>query len=285
MKRRIRLFHTFLTIILIITCTAICLSVRPVTHSAGETTQPAFPDNPVTPVFSLSPTADAVPVNVDLSAEINAAVTHTYGQSYLGRDLTAYIFNPNGDKTILLIFAVHAFEGGSFRDGMALTACAQQLRAYYTLHPEDLNDWRLVLVPCANPDGLYEGVNELYGGAGAFGRCTYDHVDINRDWHSFQAAETRALRDLMNNYPPDICIDFHGWLDTAIGDPEYAEIFQQELGLSDRLPDQYGSTNGYMIGYTYYTLGARSVLVEFKQQHAADSSRVCSALRKILQKR
>ena len=135
---------------------------------------------------------------------------------------------------------------------------------YYADHPEELKNMRLIVIPCLNPDGVIAGVNELYTGNSAFGRNAANHVDLNRDFNTFNGYESRAIRSLMAKYNPDILCDFHGWLNTSIGTPAMTNIFSDTLGLSRKQPNQYGDRYGYLIGYSYKTYGAASLLVEYK---------------------
>ncbi len=97
-----------------------------------------------------------------------------YGKSVMGRDLEAYIINGVGynDRTIFCNFTVHGFEDFYFRDGQVLTKAANDLIEYIAQNPHLLRNCRIVIVPCANPDGAIEGVNNYRTGSDAFGRNT-----------------------------------------------------------------------------------------------------------------
>ena len=100
-------------------------------------------------------------------------------------------------KTLFIDFAIHGFEDDYARDGRRLTTIANHLIAHFASHPEELGNYRLVIVPCANPDGAIAGKNAQRSGKNAFGRRTAAHIDINRDFGPFKGKETRALRDFI----------------------------------------------------------------------------------------
>ena len=195
-----------------------------------------------------------------------------YGQSERGRDLVCYTFTPKTyNRTVLLNFAIHGFEDDYDHDGQLLVNAANSLIDYYNTS-DDLHDCRLMIIPCANPDGVIDGVTN-----NGFGRCNANGVDLNRDFdanytsyssarnytpYAFSAAESRALRDLCLEYDPDVVCDMHGWLDTTIGDAELAEVFYQELGLSHQVGFTSSNCRGYFANWVHQQ-GALGLLVEF----------------------
>lgn len=200
-----------------------------------------------------------------------------FGYSYQGRPLEAYIITPtNGryNKTYYCNFAIHGFEGESYRDGKYLVAEGNRVVEYYANHPSELKDMRLIVIPCLNPDGVIAGTNELYTGSSSFGRNTANHVDLNRDFNTFNGYESRAIRSLMQKYRPNILCDFHGWLDTSIGNPNMVNIFSDTLGLSRKQPNRYGESYGYLMGYSYKTYGAASLLVEYRNSNISHTNTV-----------
>lgn len=194
-----------------------------------------------------------------------------YGQSEMGRDLVCTILEPRQyRRTILTIFAIHGFEDWYDRDGQELVDAANQLIDHFK-GGDDLADSRLMIIAPANPDGLYEGTTK-----DGFGRCNANGVDLNRDFdaahtpmtnarnytpYPFSAAESRALRDLVNEYNPDIVLDCHGWEDCTIGDGELARVFNEEMGLRHKKSFS-DNAHGYF-SYWAHKQGALSLLVEF----------------------
>lgn len=220
----------------------------------------------------------------NLTPDGNTNITKiVYGQSALGRNLEAFLISGNGDnsKTIFLNFEVHGFEDEFAKDGQLLVDLAYSLIEYYSNNPENLKNYQMIIVPSANPDGLIDGQNNYRASTtDAFGRCTANGIDMNRDFRegSFRAIESQKLRDLMNDYPMNIHIDFHGWEDSVIGNPTIVKTFRSEVGLTADKSNQYGTTQGYLIGYTKNTYGANSALVEFKNSKSIDITKVENAL-------
>lgn len=165
-----------------------------------------------------------------------------YGTSVNGRDLTCYVLTDGEEysRTLLLNFAIHGYEDAYDADGQVLVDFAERLIGHYS-RQTTLHGCRLIVVPCANPDGLLDG-NTSYG----FGRCNADGIDLNRDFDAghypfqnarnytpapFSGVESRALRDLYWAYQPDVVIDFHGWYNEVYGGSATARKVSELLGL------------------------------------------------------
>ena len=190
---------------------------------------------------------------------------YIYGYSYQNRPLEAYIINgDNYKKTLFIDFAIHGFEDDSYRDGKYLTDEGNKLVAYYAKYFAQLKDYRLVVVPCANPDGVIAGKNNLRACSTAFGRCTANHVDMNRDFLAKRAKETRALIKVIDRYKPDVYLNAHGWLDETLGTASLCSIVNDALGLSKSLNGVYAYWDGYAIGYVRDTYGIPCCLIEYK---------------------
>lgn len=239
-----------------------------------------------TPVQSVT-TGNCLYINTR-AAEASFTYSHvtkeTFGYSYQGRQLEAYIITPsNGryNKTMVLNFAMHGFEGESYRDGRYLVEEGNSVVEYFARNPGELKNVRLIVIPCLNPDGVIAGTNELYTGSNSFGRNTANHVDLNRDFNSFKGQESRAMRSLLSKYNPDVFCDFHGWLNTTLGTPKMCDIFSDTLGLSRKQPNSYGVQNGYMIGYVHNTYGAAVALVEYRNS-SINHTRTVNAICKVI---
>ena len=209
------------------------------------------------------------------TAEGVTCTSFVYGTSERGRDLVCYeIAGATYDRTILLNFAIHGFEDDYDHDGQVLSDAAHTLIETYrasTLVEE--NNCRLLIIPCANPDGLLDGTTN-----NGFGRCNAKGIDLNRDFdanyqsnttsaryytpYAFSAAESRALRDLCLAEDPDVVLDMHGWLNTTIGDAELAEVFFAKMGLAHQVGFTSTNCQGYFANWAHQQ-GALALLVEF----------------------
>ena len=138
----------------------------------------------------------------------------SYGTSVRGQDLVCHKISPlttNGRKA-LLNFEVHGFEDAWYRDGYALIAIANRVRNYYLTNPAALKGWTIYLNPSANPDGVMYGTNNARETSPpAFGRCTANGRDINRNFSLNTSTEQLKLATLVTNVAPTIILDFHGW--------------------------------------------------------------------------
>jgi hypothetical protein len=218
-----------------------------------------------------------VEVKTDLPSPIvtekNSYYTKNFGKTENGRDLIAHIFEPkNFNNTILLNFAIHGFEDAYPQDGQVLVDAATFLMDHYSDNIESLKSTRLIIVPCANPDGLMDGTTN-----NGFGRCNANGVDLNRDFDAnhivltdernktlepFSASESRALRDLVLSEKPNVVIDFHGWLNYTIGDGNIAQVFADKVGLQHKT-EFNENCNGYF-SYWASLQNADALLVEFE---------------------
>ena len=212
---------------------------------------------------------------------------YVYGYSEMGQPLEAFIINGNGanDKIIFMDFAVHGFEDEYDNDGEVLVELGYSLVEYYSEHPEDLGDYRMVIVPCANPDGVTYGVNDHRAEDGdAFGRCTYAGIDINRDFKEgyFKAVESRALKGLMDEYPPSVYLNFHGWENSVLGDPDLIDILVPGLDINRGNPNWYRADDGFIMGFTKEYYGAKSALVEFANSNSVSDAQVINALNEVI---
>lgn len=201
--------------------------------------------------------------------------TFVYGQSVNGRDLVCHSIADAGyDKTLVLNFEIHGFEDKYDHDGQVLVDTANTLIQHYKSQ-NSLNKTRLLIIPSANPDGLIDGTTN-----NGFGRCNANGIDLNRDFdanyasysaarnytpYAFSAPESRALRDLCLNNSPDVVIDFHGWLDTTIGDKELADVFYDEMGLAHQVGFTSSNCRGYFANWAHQN-GALGLLVEFTDE-------------------
>ena len=208
-----------------------------------------------------------------------------YGTTVLGRPLEAYVIKAKkseNSRVLFADFACHGFEDSYYRDGKVLVKIGNDVVEYYAKNTAKLGKYTMVIVPCANPDGTIAGRNNQRACSTAFGRCTAAHVDMNRDFAAFRGKESRALRDLMKNYPPRVYLNFHGWLNTSIGTPWLARLSTNTLGFG-RVQTNWNAY-GYIIRHVKFKYGASVCLVEYRSPSSAKraSGRTETFLNKIM---
>ncbi|MDE6110672.1 MAG: Ig-like domain-containing protein [Eubacterium sp.] len=226
-------------------------------------------------------------VATQVSYDYNNVTKYVFGKTYQGRNLEAYIITPtNGNykKTYVMTFAIHGFEDSYSRDGKVLVEEGNKLVKYYAENPGNLGNFRLVIVPCLNPDGTIAGTNNKRACSTAFGRCTANHIDMNRDFMSgaFKATETKAMVNLLKQYRPDVFTDFHGWLNGTYGSSDLGKIFGNTLRLSDRNDGKYGATLGYIEGYVHSTYNCPSALVEYTSPGKVNHQNTYTAINRVI---
>ncbi len=213
-----------------------------------------------------------------------AFVEQEYGYSGNNRPLTCCrISNNNTDiqRKILCVFAIHGFEDAFYQDGRLLVDIASDVIEYFKKYPGDLGNYELLVVPCANPDGVNEGWT-----CNGPGRCQLSQgIDINMDFDyhfkvrenprnqtgeaPFTSPESRALRDLVLSENPDIIIDFHGWVNSAAGDPELCAVFCEGMGLSHETVEE-AIYPGFFSGWALDQ--GKAVLVEFPDPFSGEGA-------------
>ena len=176
----------------------------------------------------------------------------TYGSSESGRPLICYaIGEESAPQSLLMIFGVHGFEDHFDHDGEVLRQIAGQVIQHYAENADSLQNFRLYIVPSANPDGLIDGNTQ-----DGFGRCNAKGLDINRDFpigwkkrtearnktgnQPFSTAEARAIRDLVESIQPDYAMDIHGWISASYGEGKMAKTFARPFGFSVKIPKSGG---------------------------------------------
>lgn len=138
-------------------------------------------------------------------AEASRAARLVAGNSVEGREIP-YSVHGSGPLTILLLASIHG-------DEEAGTPLLERLQRELETgqHPELLEGRRLVILPCANPDGL-----------AADRRQNSNGVDLNRNFPSrnfrsqrtggrqpLSEPESRALLGLIERYGPTRAMSFH----------------------------------------------------------------------------
>ena len=220
-----------------------------------------------------------------ISHEYSNVKKEIFGKSVQGRNLEAFIITPSNGKytkTFFMTFAIHGFEDSYSRDGQLLTAEGNKLVEYYAKNPKMLKNFRLVIIPCLNPDGTIAGVNNQRACSTAFGRCTANHIDMNRDFISFYALESRYLKDFLNKYKPDVFTDFHGWFNEVLGTGKLCDIYGKNMKLATKKVDRFGKESGYLHGYVNKTYGCPSALLEYKSPNQLDHKQTYTAINEII---
>lgn len=209
-----------------------------------------------------------------------------YGYSVQGKPLEAYVIQNiktgKYNKTLFMDFAVHGFEDAYFRDGHVLVNEANKLINYFVFHSDKLTNYRLVIVPCANPDGTIAGKNNNRASSNAFGRCTARHIDMNRDFKSFKATESRALRNCLQKMRPNVYLNMHGWLNETLGTAKLNSLINRVQSFPVQ-KNIYVADEGYIIGWVHNQFNIPCSLVEYKSPNKVFLSRDVNMIVTIIQ--
>ena len=231
---------------------------------------------------------NALSLNVNsaqLALDRSNVVRQVYGKSVNGRPLEAYIITNiktgTYKKTLFMDFAVHGFEDWYARDAKALANEANRIIQYYANHSELLGNYRLVIIPCANPDGTIAGKNNLRACRQAYGRCTARHVDMNRDFGPFRAVESRYLKNYIVKCAPNVYMNMHGWLNETLGTPRLSKIINKAQGFS-KFINSYGARDHYIIAWVHQRLKIPTSLVEYKAPNKLSLTRDVNMINAII---
>lgn len=141
-----------------------------------------------------------------MSSKINA-VPEKFGQSVLGRPLTAYVLG-SGTNTTMIFGDFHGNE-------RSVPGVVTDLLQYLKQHPEKWASCKVILIPYANPDGWAAGT-----------RMNAHRVDINRNFsgtwkavgrvarynpgpHAESEPETTAIEWLVKEHKPTKIVSIH----------------------------------------------------------------------------
>lgn len=185
-----------------------------------------------------------------------SAERFVFGQSEMGRNLECVRIG-DGEKRMLVTFALHGFEDHSFRDGAYLVEIAENLIAHYEANPDRLGDYTLYVAPCVNPDGVAEGQSK-----DGFGRLNANGLDINRDFPEgwkrmttpryrtgdapFATVEARAVQSLADQIQPHAAVDVHGWINRVYGHKELSQCFMNAFGFKHHKYNSGGKLSQWM---------------------------------------
>lgn len=222
------------------------------------------------------------------------------GKSGLGNEIYLYTYG-EGENVLFLTFGIHGWEDGFAADGRAHAFTAFRLMdGISALSPED---WRVYIIPLANPDGLIHG-NDNHG----TGRCTammFDRgwhlveggVDINRCfpalWEKYyygrnqngdmplacpEAVVIASLMEEVRGAGRNVFIDVHGWTEQTITAAPWNGVHL--LFVWEFYSNTWANLNtaeGYAATYAN-SLGYEACLFEFPYRHSSLSSFISSRL-------
>lgn len=213
-----------------------------------------------------------------------------YGRSGCGRPLYAYAFG-SGSRVMVLTFAMHGYEDAFPADGGALVLTAGRLMDVLAASEGALTaaNWTVWVLPCLNPDGLFDGSSN-----NGPGRCTVaslnpdgtegmSGVDLNRcfpeQWEKQHTArnangdaplacsEAVAVAEFLQTVFCDeqsVCIDVHGWYGQTItsDSPEDWLFCAFRTEFPDNTWADCRNGSGYLTAYAA-SLGYDACLFEF----------------------
>ena len=202
-----------------------------------------------------------VPVTEKSVVEESGTV-RSIGSSVEGRSIDAYTYGA-GDMTLVFVGGIH---GGYEWNSVML---AYELIDHLETYPEVLApNLKVVVIPSANPDGLYTVVEkegrftraDVIAGDHSSGRFNANGVDLNRNfdckwqpqatWRgntvgagtaAFSEPEARALRDFFQEERPAAAIFFHSQANAVYASECEAGILPETMAVMNT----YANAAGY----------------------------------------
>ena len=145
----------------------------------------------------------------DISARFGGVEWREIGESEEGRPIFAAMTTPDASRYLLFIGRQHPPEVPGALMFTAFSEALLDARERACANPGAdacafFRQHNLVLIPNLNPDGVAKGHWRHNAGG----------VDLNRDWEKFEQAETRAVRDFVNQLEEGgqsiaVMLDFH----------------------------------------------------------------------------
>lgn len=213
------------------------------------------------------------------------------GRSVQGEPLYAFPLG-QGKRNVLMWSQMHGNESTTTK---AVWDLVNFMRSDHPLAKTLASRCRLMIVPMLNPDG-----------ARAYTRENFNGVDLNRDAHELSQPESRAIRNLFEDFGPDHCFNLHdqrnlfsagkggkpatvSFLSPASN--EHREltpnretamkiIAAMDARLGEMIPGQLGrfddGFNANCIGDTFQSLGVPTILFEaghFPGDHQRERTR------------
>lgn len=229
--------------------------------------------------------------------------TIVYGKSGAGRDLKAYRYG-DGKNVMVLAFAIHGWEDNFDRDGQMLVDTAGSLMKTLEARYDELvrdGDWTVYVLPCLNPDGLYDGWtcdgpgrcttyridssgSNVYGRGIDLNRCFPYRYQSRTDARNYngteplQAREARALAEFVQSVKgsgDNVLIDTHGWYrQTIVSGGANGTIYKtfEKYFPSNRYTSLSGGS-GYFASWAAYIVGYDACLFEFPDVSSASDFR------------
>lgn len=125
------------------------------------------------------------------------------GRSRDGRPIYQ-IASPSADDITDFVFIIGRQHPPEVTGALALTAFVEEMLVDSELSRAFLSEFRLIVVPMLNPDGVERG----------HWRHNTDGQDLNRDWGPFSQPETQLMRDTLERFAGGeerlwLFLDFH----------------------------------------------------------------------------
>jgi len=119
------------------------------------------------------------------------------GESVDGRPINA-VFLGNGVKKILLWSQMHGNESTATRAILDILNFFSDPSNFNDIASNLIEELTICILPMLNPDGTYR-----------FQRRNALEVDLNRDARSFEAPESKILREIIQEFKPDYAFNLH----------------------------------------------------------------------------
>ena len=192
---------------------------------------------------------------------------HVVGTSIENRQIECLVLG-KGEDVVLIIASIHGNENGG-------TPLVLQLTEYLHQHPDLLRGRKVVLLPVANPDGVF--YNYRFNARG---------VDLNRNFSAanrrniaqfghtaLSEPEARIIKQLVEEYLPDRIVTIHQGLDCIDHDGPGKALAERMAQYCSLPVKKLGAQPGSLGSYAGETLGIPIITLELPWRHGGFNSK------------
>lgn len=187
------------------------------------------------------------------------------GRSLEGRPIECLVLG-DGEDVFWLLATIHGNEAAG-------TPLSMKFIEWLDAHPEELEGRRVIVMPCANPDGMAENIRHNKNGVDLNRNFPAENFDVERKIHGptpLSEPESRVLMRVLCQYFPDRVVTIHQPLVCVDYDGEFKEM-AEVMAAKCKLPVKHlGSRPGSLGSFVALTLKKPIITLELPPDAGMD---------------